>query len=456
MSTELSSDYGLLIAERIRSSHREIALRWLERLNALLPLDAHEIFPSDTLLDHVPALITEIADYVAAGTADSAAANTAILSKAHELGELRFSQRASVHQLLREYRLLGTVLADFVRTEFDAMPGAGALDGIAILARLNEAVFVLLQMTVDTFVGRYTDKIEEQTTRLEGFNRMVSHELRQPLSSLLYAVELLGSDAAADGARRTKLLQVSSRSVRRLGELVRMLSALARPDRDGPQTQTVDLAQVVDDAMRQMREVADAKGVVLYNRVEAGGLTVDVARLELVLINLLSNAIKYRDPRKPEAFVEISCTSDGDVRRLHVRDNGLGIAAADQPHVFRRSYRAHASKDGELGNDGLGLGLGIVVECVKALRATIALDSTEGLGTTFTVTLPADPSSTPRVTRAHVGWRALIHVRRACVTGKNADPCVVEVVTRLGRRAVRRAFRRVLERMRRFRVLSAA
>jgi hypothetical protein len=102
-----------------------------------------------------PALIHEIADYVGAAPPDAFAANTVVLSKARELGELRFEQRASVHQLLREYRLLAGVLGAFVHEQCDALAILStSTDGIAVLNRLNEAVFVLMQTTVDTFVGR--------------------------------------------------------------------------------------------------------------------------------------------------------------------------------------------------------------------------------------------------------------------------------------------------------------
>jgi signal transduction histidine kinase len=73
-----------------------------------------------------------------------------------------------------------------------------------------------------------------------------------------------------------------------------------------------------------------------------------------------------------------------------VRDNGLGIPDSDLSKVFRRHYRGHAARDAELGNDGVGLGLAIVAECVRAMRGTITVDSAEGEGSTFTVTLPID------------------------------------------------------------------
>ena len=83
MSMSLT-DFGDVIAERIRSEHRSLATRWFERLLDLLPVDAREIFPTESLLDHVPALILEIGAYLRHPEEGAIAANTAILDKARE------------------------------------------------------------------------------------------------------------------------------------------------------------------------------------------------------------------------------------------------------------------------------------------------------------------------------------------------------------------------------------
>src|ERR1044072_8857635 len=103
------TDFGDLIAERMRAEHRTLAARWFSRLLDLLPVEAREVFPTESLLDHIPALILEIAGYLRAPE-DAIVANTTILEKARELGALRHSQRASLHQVLREYQLLSGVL----------------------------------------------------------------------------------------------------------------------------------------------------------------------------------------------------------------------------------------------------------------------------------------------------------------------------------------------------------
>lgn len=395
MTNELATDFGGLIAKAIKANSREIARRWLDQLADLVPVEPSDVFPTDKLLDHVPVLIHEIADYVSSGQSDAIAANTMVFEKARELGELRFAQKASVHQLLREYRILAGVLGAFVREQFDLLgpSGASSSDVIALVNRLNEAVFVLLQATVDTFVGRYTSVLEEQTTRLEGFNRMVSHELRQPLASVQYAVDLLRQLNPADEEQRARCLELADRNARRLSQLLGMLGALARPDQDNLQLQTIDVAKVLGEVGRQLREMADAKGVTFRTNVGASTLTVDIGRLEMVLLNLVSNAIKYRDPSKPDAFVEVSChVEDGQCRFL-VADNGLGIPSEDHPKIFRRFYRAHAARDAELQNDGVGLGLAIAAECAKSMHGALSFESVEGIGTTFTLTLPEHPDA---------------------------------------------------------------
>src|SRR5262245_27859597 len=148
------TDFGDQIAARMRAEHRVLAARWFQRLLDLLPVDARDIFPSQSLLDHVPALILEISEYLRHPADDAIASNTAILDKARELGALRHAQRASLHQLLREYQVLAGILVTFVVEELEQMsdaPPAG--DCVLLVARLYQAVHVLSQATVESFVA---------------------------------------------------------------------------------------------------------------------------------------------------------------------------------------------------------------------------------------------------------------------------------------------------------------
>ena len=97
-------------ASRLAADHRILSTLWLERLDALLAVEKGDVFPSHQLLDHIPELLREIAAYLRAPAEQEIAANTGVMTKAGELRLLRFDQRASVHQLLREYQILSEIL----------------------------------------------------------------------------------------------------------------------------------------------------------------------------------------------------------------------------------------------------------------------------------------------------------------------------------------------------------
>ena len=391
MTPHVLPDFGALIAERMAAEHQKLAARWLERLNALLPVEANEVFPTDHLLDHIPSLIVEIAQFLRDKHRGEFAANTLMMSKARELGELRHSQRASVHQLLREYRILGGILTTFVQEEAERAHGSiDPREAIGLIAALSQAVSVLEQTTVEAFIGRYTATIDRQTARLENFNRMVSHELRQPIGALQFALKLV--DTVDDSVDRLKYRDVVDRNLARLNNLLDRLALISRlGPADSAQRQRLDLGLVVKETARQLRDMAETKGVEV--RVEGAFpvATVDVAAVELVLMNLLSNAIKYSNPDNPAKFVAISAETGADTCTLIVRDNGIGIAPDRLPHIFDRSYRAHLERDDELGTEGFGLGLSIARDCVADQGWDLQVASDEGVGTTFRLTMPLSP-----------------------------------------------------------------
>jgi signal transduction histidine kinase len=388
------TDFGDLIADRMRIEHRALAARWFERLLDLIPVDARNVFPTESLLDHIPALILEISAYLREPEDAAIAANTAILDKARELGALRHGQRASLHQVLREYQLLGGVLVNFVLEEMERLGTAPkASESVSLVFRLNQAVNVLSQSTVEAFVALYTQTIAEQNQRLEEFTRMAAHEWRQPLGALQFGLSLLGRpDLDRERAERT--LAAVERNVRHLVDLTHKLEALARmhTSGDSPVVQEVSSSTVIEEAARQLREMADARGVHIQIADDLPTLTVDVGRLELVFVNLLSNAVKYSDPAKPVRLVEVSGSVDSHgFCRFEVRDNGVGIPEHARGAIFQRFTRAHTGRDDLQHVTGIGLGLSIVEDCVGAMGGSIEVRSAEHEGTVFLVALPGKP-----------------------------------------------------------------
>jgi signal transduction histidine kinase len=385
------TDFGDLIAARMRSEHRALATRWFKRLLDLLPVNARDIFPTESLLDHVPTLILEISDYLRRPEGEAIAANTAILEKASELGALRHAQRASLHQVLREYQVLGGVLVSFVIDELErtAAPPS-ATEAVQLVSRLQRGVDVLSQATVEAFVGLYTQTIADQADRLDQFTRMAAHEWRQPLGALQFGVRLL-READLDPARLERTLANVERNVHHLVDLTHKLEAIARvrSNDDNVVVQTVSVATVAQEAARQLREMADARSVEIRVADTLPALTVDVGRLELAFVNLLSNAIKYSDLDKADRYVEVvDGANDDGWAQIEVRDNGVGIPETALATIFERFRRAHADEAALLHVDGIGLGLSIVEDCIRAMGGRIEVRSKEKHGTTFIITLP--------------------------------------------------------------------
>lgn len=395
MAIVSTENYADVVSQRVSAERSVLAARWLNRLNELLLVEPNAVFPSDQLLDHIPTLIAEIAAYVKAPADEEIATNAAVIDKARELGSLRHEQRASVHQLLREYEILGELLEGFVidETERLALHPTPA-ECLEVLRRMTRATRTLMRTTVDTFVSQYTTTIQERNERIKNFNRMASHELRTPIGTLLFASAMLNTDVIQlDSDRVARIASTISSSAERLSRLVTNLERLSRltDPLDMPSQQEVDLQALAAEVVRQVDEMATARDVVIrINVAEVPPLLIDSARLELVLLNLVSNAIKYCDPSNPDRFIEVeaSLTSD-EMCAIIVRDNGLGIAERDQTAIFDRFFRAHSHLDHALGVTGTGLGLAIVAECVRELDGSIRCESSLGSGTTFLISVPS-------------------------------------------------------------------
>jgi signal transduction histidine kinase len=394
--------YAGVVADAILHERYPIAAQWLARLNEILDVDPQRVFPSEQLLDHIPLVIAEIAAYLSAPASEEIAANTAVIDKARELGSLRHTQRASVHQLLREYEILGEILETFIaaetaRRQLNPTP----TECFEVLHRLGRATRTLMRTTVDTFVAEYTAALQERNERIDRFNRMTSHELRTPIGTLSFAAALLNTDVVKrEPQRLEQVAAVVRNNVERLAWLIENLQRVARLDEpvEALSRQRIEVTMLASECVKQLDEMAAARAVRIVVEPALPVIVTDPARLELILLNLLSNGIKYSDPCKTDRFIEVAgdpaVAPDGSWT-MTVRDNGLGIPDDAQSAIFERFFRAHEHLDGKLGVSGSGLGLSIVADCLAAISATIVFESSLGVGTTFRITF-ADVSKAAR------------------------------------------------------------
>jgi signal transduction histidine kinase len=222
---------------------------------------------------------------------------------------------------------------------------------------------------------------------------MLVHELRTPLGTLLFAVEMLNrSDINQDLGAYRHLVALLRRNVDQTIRSVRGLERLVFTERavDAPNQQRANLSSVATEVARQLADMAATRGVEIRIDPHLPEVVTDTGQLELVLMNLVSNAIKYSDPTKRTRYVEIASGEDRQpgTETICVRDNGIGIPSDAIGAVFTRFFRGNPERDEELHVEGSGLGLSIVEESARLLGGQIRVHSVEGQGTAFYITVP--------------------------------------------------------------------
>jgi signal transduction histidine kinase len=216
------------------------------------------------------------------------------------------------------------------------------------------------------------------------FLSIASHELRTPLTPLQLHLEMWqGALTNGDDARRR--LDTALRQTQKLSKLVESLLDVSRltTGRMALEPERFDLAQVAREVVERFAPDARSAGcavTLLANEPVIGCW--DRLRVEQVLSNLLSNAIKYGAGQPIDLTVERSGEEGACVR---VTDRGIGITAEDSARIFDRFERAVSPRH----YGGMGLGLYIVRQIVEAHAGSIAVESTPGAGSSFTVLLPS-------------------------------------------------------------------
>lgn len=225
------------------------------------------------------------------------------------------------------------------------------------------------------------DRLEASFVRERRFVADASHELRTPLAALQAIVSVTRERPRSAGEYEQALDDVDGETAR-LRTLVENLLELARGDAERlAEREPIDVIGMLRDVCASLEVLADDKGLRLTCQVE-DGLTLDGDGDALVrlFVNVVENAIKYTD----EGYVGVAAAVTPAGISVTVRDSGRGVPAEQLPHLFERFYRGDASRSAE----GSGLGLAIARLIAEAHGGTITIASTEGQGTTVSVTLP--------------------------------------------------------------------
>ncbi len=236
----------------------------------------------------------------------------------------------------------------------------------------------------------------------------MSHELRTPLTAIRGQLEVALFTAKTPEQYQDAMVN-ALQDVEKLSNIVRALLLLSQAESGqlvlqmGP----LDLSRLVEEVADQFQIPAEAAQLTLTAKVARDCIIRgDKTQIERLLSNLLSNALKYT-PAGGRVHITVACErnrsldegGNGTARgpgmaMLSVEDTGIGIPADQLPHIFDRFYRVRPSQSNPI--QGLGLGLSFVSWIVKAHGGRIEVESTVGVGTRFTVSLPLYQESPAR------------------------------------------------------------
>ena len=216
------------------------------------------------------------------------------------------------------------------------------------------------------------------------FLSMMSHDLRTPLQAITGYAELLILNSDLDGEQRENVDAIKSAG-REMLRLINDILGFAQLEsgKVAVRIEPVPLDDVLARAEVLMRVRFDETRI-RFSRAECSGIAVaaDADRLQQVLLNLLTNALKFT----PEGgAIEIRCRRDGEKVHIDVRDTGIGIAPEDQTRIFEPFVQVDSQNPAS--QHGVGLGLSISRELVRAMHGDLTVTSEVGRGAVFRITL---------------------------------------------------------------------
>ncbi len=226
------------------------------------------------------------------------------------------------------------------------------------------------------------ERAEEMLRLKDAFLSNMSHELRTPLTGILGFAEVLAEEAPPDLQEPAAVIH---RSARRLMDTLNSVLDLAQLEGGAVELrpEPLDVLAEAREAVALLAPVAGRAGLTLTVEGEVTPVALDRPALHRILNNLVGNALKFTE----EGGVTVRVEPVPGAVRLRVSDTGIGINEAFLPRLYGEFQQASTGLARE--HEGNGLGLTITKRLVDLLGGTIAVESTVGEGTTFTVTLPA-------------------------------------------------------------------
>ena len=224
------------------------------------------------------------------------------------------------------------------------------------------------------------DKVFDLNLELDTFVYSLSHDLRSPLTSLQGLVKLASLETDLNGMKENICLMDQLLDKQDL--FIKDVIALLNRRNLTPQPKLINLKAIISDAFALNNNHNDRilTNIIVDENLE--NIYSDAVFVKIIVNNLISNAIKYNDPKKEHRYITVKVSSANNNIIIEIEDNGIGIPKEFQEKVFEMFYILDS------GKRGTGLGLYLIKQAVNKLSGTVSLDSTYGVGSKFTVTLP--------------------------------------------------------------------
>ncbi len=239
--------------------------------------------------------------------------------------------------------------------------------------------------TLSDSVNKMAQKLRSDYDHLQQLNEKqgqffadITHEVRNPLHTIMGSLEMLELPNLDDEKRRKYVRNLRSQT-ERIGRLFKDLMTLQRFDSDENFVirEHVNLAELVGNVSEWYKQTAGNKDVKLVTDTHRCMVHADPGKIEQVLDNLVSNAIKFTN----NGTISLKYKSTGDKVEVSVQDTGIGIPQAHWPRLFDRFYRTDKARSRDKG--GTGLGLSVVKGILKAHASDIHVESDVGKGSRF-------------------------------------------------------------------------
>ncbi|WP_419152356.1 sensor histidine kinase [Aeribacillus alveayuensis] len=257
-----------------------------------------------------------------------------------------------------------------------------------MILSLISLVFIGLSALLGYYMsGKAMVPIARSFQKQKEFVANASHELRTPLSIFQSSLEVIETDEREKMSEFSLLvLDDMKDEVKRMTKLINDLLLLARSDADAVQLnkQWFELEPIINELIRKCLPWAEQKNIEFLTNIQEG-ITMygDKERITQLLLILLDNAVKYN---VENGLIRIMISRESQNIKIEINDTGIGIPKEHLHHIFERFYRVSKARSRQL--EGNGIGLSIAQWIVDTHGGTISVQSEEGKGSCFIVTLP--------------------------------------------------------------------